>query len=822
VTSVAEALKRLPAGNVGAFNENTVASFTPGAAGVSLRGLGAQATLVLIDGRRTAPYGLAANGQQTFVDVNTIPLEMVERIEVLLDGASAIYGSDAIGGVVNIILKKDYTGTQLAAGYGLTSRSDGQSKRLSFTVGRGSLAADNYNFFANITHEDQASVKASRRPNTRTADYTRFGLADTRSEYSYPGNLYDPNDPYDFISPMPGCTPVSDGSDLNGRCVLQRVRYADIQAKAQRDSLFLGGTLELSGGAELFGNLSVNHVKARLDDVGYTTGTYASRGIETLPFDAITLPPGHPSNPYPASLYPNGVDLRYRFADVPQSAEIDNTLSRFIVGGRGSYSGWDLESALVYAHTRVTFDSTGLLRDSVLQTIVDPASGVASTSPGSTFIFGNPSANDPALLAALYPRLRSVGTTSTTSVDLRGTREVFQLPAGGVGLALGVEARREQYKNTPDPLVAAGEISVVATSGADSSRGVESAYAELSIPILRTLEASLAGRIDHYSDFGSASTPKVGLKWKALPNLAFRATWAKGFRAPALTETSAFKSTGFFVLQDPVFCPVYDPGNTNCEVGVKGDTSSNPDLKPERSTSLTFGLVFDVNDDWSVTANVFRVKRVNEITYRNPDTVLANESQFPGVVTRDPATNEITGLRLQLTNLGSTEVMGYDLELRGKLNAAEYGKFDFLGTFNYLPYYRVAETAGSATQNYAGYYLQPKQRWQLTTGWEKGPWSHALTMNYVGSYLLRQNPSSPPCAYDQDAPNRCTIGSWPTFDLVLGYKGVKNLELGLVINNLFDRQAPIDGSPYQRATLYEPSFHSALGRAFALRGKYTF
>jgi iron complex outermembrane receptor protein len=320
VTSVAEALKRLPAGNVGAFNENTVASFTPGAAGVSLRGLGAQATLVLIDGRRTAPYGLAANGQQTFVDVNTIPLEMVERIEVLLDGASAIYGSDAIGGVVNIILKKDYTGTQLAAGFGLTSRSDGQSKRLSFTVGRGSLAADNYNFFANITHEDQASVKASRRPNTRTADYSRFGLDDTRSEYSYPGNLYD-YDTGDFISPMPGCTPVSDGSDLNGRCVLQRVRYADIQAKAQRDSLFLGGTLELSGGVELFGNLSVNHVKARLDDVGYSTATYASTG--TLPYDVITLPPGHPSNPYPASLYPNGVDLRYRFADVPQSAEIE-------------------------------------------------------------------------------------------------------------------------------------------------------------------------------------------------------------------------------------------------------------------------------------------------------------------------------------------------------------------------------------------------------------------------------------------------------------------------------------------------------------------
>jgi iron complex outermembrane receptor protein len=824
-TSVSEVLRRVPAGNTGAFNENAVSSFTPGASSISLRGLGAQATLVLIDGRRTTPYGFGSFGQQAFVDVNTIPLEMVERIEILLDGASAIYGSDAIGGVLNIILKKDYTGTEISAGMGTTSRFDGHNKRASFTAGRGSLAADKYNFFVNLSHVDQKEVKANERPNTKTTNYTRFGLPDRRSSYSYPGNLYtfNPDNPTGagtgtFISPFLGCKPPNDGTVFATRCTYERVDDASIQAKAERNTLFMGGTIELPSGAQVFGGLSINRTEARVHDQAYASADYGYSGLFQFPYDAIILPAGHPQNPTG-----DPVALRYRFNDRPSGVDSVSTVSRVTLGVRGESLGWDLESALVYARSSSEYGSVGPLRDSVLNSIVDPTTGFV-VDP--TFVFGNPGANAPGVINSLYPRLISKGLTTSTAVDLRGTRDLMQLPAGPLGVAMGVEFRRETFKTTPDPLLVPsasspfGQISAASTFGADGSRNVQSAYAEFSVPIVRTLEASLAGRFDNYSDAGSSTTPKVGLKWKALPNLALRATWAKGFRAPSLPESATAPSTGFYAVQDPVKCPIYDDANPDCYRGILANNTPNKDLKPETSRSISYGLVWDVVDDWSITGNVFNIKRTNEITSLDPNYVLANPGIYPGRVTRNPDTNSIESIRLELTNLGSTEVRGLDLELRGKVNGGEAGKFGLIGTFNYLPYYKVTPVPGAPTQNYAGYYQQPKQRWQIGVDREKGAWTQAVSVNYVGGYLFRYNPTDTDCPYAGTTDARCSISSMTTWDLAIGYKGLKNIELGFVIDNLFDKQAPIDAR--QTARLYDSAFHDALGRKFALRGKYTF
>ena len=172
--SVSELLTSVPASNVGSFNENAVASFTPGAGGVSLRGLGAQATLILINGRRVAPFGFASGGQTTFVDVNSIPIEVIERVEILLDGASAIYGSDAIGGVVNVILRRDYAGVQISGDLSTSSESDANRRSISLTAGKGSMASDGYNIFANLSHTGQDSLKAHRRELTQSPDFRRY------------------------------------------------------------------------------------------------------------------------------------------------------------------------------------------------------------------------------------------------------------------------------------------------------------------------------------------------------------------------------------------------------------------------------------------------------------------------------------------------------------------------------------------------------------------------------------------------------------------------------------------------------------------------
>lgn len=809
-TTVTEVLKSSPAGNAGGFDENAVASFTPGAGGVSLRGLGAQATLILINGRRVAPFGFASGGQQTFVDVNTIPLDVVERIEILLDGASAVYGSDAMAGVVNVILKSDYKGLMATAGAGLSAYGDAASRRTSITGGVGSMASDGYNFFGNLSYSGRDPVLASDRPRTQSADFSRFGIPDYRSSYS--GNLYNGST---FVGTLPSCTNIAhDGSALDGRCVYDGTQHQNVVADTQQVSFFGAGTMDLSQGYTLFGDMSLVQNKYKALSPSYSSSTYASTG--TLDAAYIILPVGHPQNTTDSDLR-----LRYRFDDVDHTTEVTSNTQRAVLGVRNpDFFGWDAETALMYSHSNTTITTNGLLRDAVLlDGVLDPTTGKASDS----FIFGNPSANDPALMSQLYPTLKDKGTTSTASLDAHGSRELFALPGGKAALAIGAEVRREKFTSTPDALEAAGEISVLGASAAKGSRTASAAYAELSLPLLKSLEASLAARVDHYSDFGSATTPKVGLKWKVLPNLALRGTYAEGFRAPSLTETSSTPSTGFYSgIRDPKLCPTPSSDNDNCDLSVKAVSGSNPDLKPEKSKSFTAGIVFDATDNLSIAVDGFHIKRRDEISSMDPDYLLAHESDYPGYVSRDPVTGEIQQLNLLYTNLGSTTVWGYDIDIRSTLNFGEDGKVMLFGTYNNIPHYLVANVKGAPEVDYAGTYLQPKERYKMGATWEVGPWTSQVVVNYTGGYLRAYSPTDATCSYATSAPSVCKVSSWMTTDLFLGYKGFKNLELGLSVQNLEAKPAPIDERRAGRYTLFNSSYHNQLGRYYQVSAKYTF
>jgi len=819
--SISEVLKSLPSNNAGAFDENAVASFTPGAGGVSLRGLGAQATLVLINGRRVAPFGFASGGQTTFVDVNSIPLDAVERIDVLLDGASALYGSDAMAGVINVILRKDFNGLQVRGAVGQASPyGDATSKRASIIWGTGSLASDKYNFFVNLEHTEQDPVKASGRPMTATADFRRLTGLDRRSSYAYPGNLYTvggvDGGGAAFIAPLAGCTPVADGSALNGRCVYDFVNYQDIIAETARDSLFSAGTIELGGGMQIFGDVSLMRTKFKQESPGYSSSTYYDTRAE-IPTRAITLPVGHPQNPTAGP-----VALRYRWADVPQVADVVSDTQRLVLGVRGTVAGWDAETGLLLSRSKTTYVQTGFIRDSVmLNEVLDPANGYAARP---TFIFGNPAANDPGLMARLYPTLSNLGKTSTTGVDVRGSREFGSLPGGAMGLALGVEARRESFKSTPDALIAADEFSVLGSSSSDGSRTVTAAYAELSAPLLKSVETQLAIRADHYSDFGTAVTPKVGAKWKPLTNLALRATYAEGFRAPSLTELVQSPTRGFYSgLIDPQLCPdPSDQTNPNCDVSVEAVFGSNPNLKPEKSKSFTVGLVFEPADNLSIAVDAYRIKRKNEIAGLDPNYLLAHESQYPGYVERDPDTNEITRLNLPYSNLGSTMTWGYDIDVKGKIPMAEMGTLSLQAVYNRQPSYKVRPVAEAEPEQWAGTYTQPKERIQLGATWEKGPWTVRGVINYVGSYQRAFTPTDA-CPYEGTGfANLCSVPSWTTGDVFVSYKGFKNLELGLSIRNIEGKEAPIDQRRETRFTLFNSAYHNQLGRFITLNAKYTF
>ncbi len=805
-TTIAEVLKRLPATNAGTFNEAGVASFSPGASSASLRGLGGAATLVLINGRRIAPFGFASGGQTTFVDLNGIPLSVVERVEVLLDGASAIYGSEAMAGVINIITRKDYKGVEVSATVGTSSRSDASSKSAVLTAGMGSLAANGYNVFGSLSYGSQDALYANERPLTRDADYRRFGSLDRRSSYSNPGNAYNTANTA-FVGALAGCALIGTAADagLNGRCLYDFAKYTALTPKSEKLSAFFGGVLNLNSNWQLFSDLNVTQNKFNQGGPSYNVATYGYNGI--------ILPSTNPQN-----TFGRDVAVRYRLNDVPLSTDVDSKTLRFTGGIRGELMGWDTEAALLYSGSNTDVIYKGFTRDSVLADglLVDGTNRVAN---GVTL--GNLSAD---LRSRLYPSLSNNGKTSTTSIDARATREFGQLPGGAMGVAIGADYRRESFKTVPDALVQAGEIGALGASSADGSRNVSAAFVEISAPLFQGLETQFAGRIDSYSDFGSKFTPKVGFKWKALKNVAFRGTYAEGFRAPSLTETSGSPTRGFYSsIRDPKLCPVPSDTNPNCSLTVPGTSGSNPNLKPETSKSFTLGVVVEPADNVSIAVDYYDIKRRNEISSLDVEYLLANESLYPKYTIRD-ATGALTGLLLPYENLGSTHVRGFDLDIKTSFSLGEYGKMKLGGYYNYMPDYFVAPVKGAPELNYAGTYLQPRERFVASANWERGPWDATLTWNRTGAYQRAFTPSDTSCALSAAsiAQGLCNVRAQSTSDIVVRYSGFKDLVLSLTVNNIEDRQAPLDQRRETRFTWYNPSYHSALGRYFQLTGKYTF
>ena len=806
-TTISEVLLRVPASNAGSFNESGVASFTPGAASASLRGLGGAATLVLVNGRRLSPFGFATGGQTTFVDLNSVPIVAVERVEVLLDGASAIYGSDAMAGVINIITRKDFTGLEASASYGISSRSDLKAPSASIVGGFGSLAKEGFNVFGALSYSKQDALMASERPLTKDSDFRRFGSVDRRSTYSYPGNAYNAANTA-FIAALPGCATVGTAADgaLNGRCFYDFTKYVALAPQAERIAAFAAGVVDLGRGFQAFGDVQATRNTFLQQSASYNVATYGYNGI--------ILPAAHPQN-----TFGRDVAIRYRLGDVPLSTGVVSNTLRGVAGVRGEIAGWDTETAVLYSGSDTDVTYRGFTRDSVLANeVLVPGTNRVQNS----VTLGN---LNPALRDRLYPVLLSNGKTSILSVDGRAGRELMTLPGGPMAISIGADFRRESFKSVPDALSQAGEIGALGASSADGSRNVSAIYAELSVPIVRNVETQFAGRFDHYSDFGGKFTPKVSVKWKPLSNVALRGTYAEGFRAPSLTETSGSPVRGFYSgIRDPKLCPVFTDTNPNCDLSIPGTSGSNPNLKPETSKNFNVGIVVDATDDISFSADYYNIKRSNEISSLDVEYLLANEGLYPQNVQRSPTTGAIVGLKLPYENLGSTQVKGYDITAKGKFAMGDFGKLALRGTYNYMPTYLVRPVKDAPELNYAGTYSQPTERFQVAGTWEMGVWDATVTWNRTGAFLRAFTPSDLSCALPAAAiaQGLCGVRAWSTTDVVVNYSGIKNLKLSLAVQNIDNREPPLDQRLETRFTWVNAGYHNAIGRYFRLGATYSF
>ncbi|MBI3286308.1 MAG: TonB-dependent receptor [Burkholderiales bacterium] len=789
-TSLSAVIQNLSSNNAGSLSGVDYNGFSPGATTASLRGLGSGATLVLVNGRRIAQYGITGF-QSQFANLDSIPVGAVDHIDILLDGASAIYGSEAIAGVINVWLRKDYTGGDVKVSGGATSKGKGQTKDFNLSYGQGEIAADKYNVMATYEHHDSDALSMRDINAYNSQDYRGFGITkgDRRSAYSVPGNVFGATG----WKALPGCTAANLAP--NGRCLIDRFDWIDATPKNTRDSAFARAVYEINANHSAFLEAGVTQIKTNL--------RYEPQFYYNTPTGVTNA---------------GGKSYLFRAGDIgARGFDVKDTETRIIAGLKGGLGNWDYDSAVGFLQSKVTVDSRGL----ILVDKMEAALANGSYVPGLT--------NAGSVIARISPALQRAGTNKSTFADFKASNsELFELPGGSAGMAVGLEYRRESTSDIDDGNF--GAENVFGFGGLPklpmTTRNTSSAYAELTMPVLKSLELSAAARADRYSVGGNSVTPKIGAKWNALPTLVLRGTIAKGFRAPNFREISPTVSVGFYNgLQDPLLCKTGD--EPDCNLSIQANISGNSDLKPEKSTSNTVGLVWEPVKDYSVSLDYYKIERRDEISSLDVTYLLSNQRDpnFSKFITRDSG-GHITQISLPYINIGKTAVSGFDLDFKGKQNLGENGKLNFRSKLSLTREYLVTPFPDSPTVDYNKTYSQPEFRGSLAVGWEKGAWSHEVSTSYISGYDYVGTPAET-CNIKAiyGAPtDYCRVAATNTWGWFTGYKGFKNVELSLNISNLLDARPPFDArSALANVSFpYNTTYNNPFGRRFQLTAKYTF
>ncbi|MGH8082617.1 MAG: TonB-dependent receptor [Lysobacter sp.] len=842
--SIAEYLQTLTSDGAGSVPKTFGNGFAAGGAAVSLRGLGAGSTLVLLNGRRMAPFGLADDGQKVFTDLSTIPMDAVERVEVLKDGASAIYGSDAIAGVVNIILRREYTGATARLSYGVSGEGDGQQTKASLTYGFGKLADDGYNVFFNVELSQTDAIQVADRRGSKwigTGDIRRWGYGiDSQftggyinpgraSASSSPlGNVRGPNG-YQSLGTAADCAKYSTiAPDPEGGCLWDAGQFRDLTPEEKYVNLFARATFELSDSFDAY--VEAGYSKKKNTFHNTPSGVSGAWGFPGGPVNAssgagaVVLGPNHPDNPFPGTSVP----VRYSAWDVgPRVGRSDNEFTRFLVGVKGSAGSWDLDAAYLHSETSLVNQRDGFLRYSAVRDAL--ANG---TGPGGYWRLGkNSGMNSQALYDYIAPSIHADAETKLDLFDVKGSRSLFDLPGGAFGIALGAEYRRQTVALTPQTYTDRGDIIGLGYSAYTGKQEVAAAYVEAVAPVLESLELSGAVRYDSYKGGDSATTPKIGLKWQPIQQLAMRATYAEGFRAPNPAESGKGGLAAFTTARDPVRCPggTAAPGAnaSDCNASVAVITSPNPGLKPEESKSYTVGLVFEPTASTTITLDAWQIERSNEINQETTAAAIAagrvirNDNLLGGV----PGTGTLLAAQASYVNSNQTTVRGIDLDVRQSFDLGEHGELGLDLQWSHVSRFE-REEAGGHTLDFLGTHGNcdvtncigtPKDKINLGLTWDLGKFSVSTVANYVAG-IRNVFDASETCTADVG----CRLPSFTTFDLSARWRPVDGIEVFGSVLNVADRIAPLDAFTYG-AVNYNPMHSSgAIGRYFNLGVKYTF
>jgi len=842
-TSLQEVLHALTANGEGNLNQGFSGAFAAGAAGIALRGMTVDATLVLIDGHRMAPYPISDDGQRSFVDVSNLPLSAIDHIEVLKDGASAAYGSDAIAGVVNVILRKTVVGGQVSGTIGTSNKGDGGTRHVSATYGFGDLAAEGSNTYFNFEYRHQDNIMLSSRPEYANFNYTpQYGpSAPVTPGVLQPGSAYNiVNTPNGMILPwstggIVGTTPSLIQGCANppasGGCAYDQSKFYQIQPDTGNINLLVRHTMNITSDWQATFTGSLFQSKAeQWNPPSSTLGITPGLSVGTIntgdpTAQPILLPVGNPSNPYAQPAW-----LGYLFSDVgPTITTTSTNMWRFVGDLNGRVAGWDLKSSLGYIR-----GITGLEYSNYVQFAgLNAALASGAYAPGVTTRATNPS-----VYQQIAPTTDATATSEMFYGEVNASRDIpVNLPGGPMSVSVGASAHHLSQQDPGQPDTINGGTLGLGTTFIHGSELNEAIFGELDAPVFKFLDVLGQARFDKYPATGDAFTPKINIKFTPIQQLALRATYGRGFRAPGPGEKGTNSGVTFYTSSpnDKKRCPTTGlPGD--CGTGtIAGVNVGEPNLLPEKSESYTAGIVLQPIKEASVSVDWYKVRRVNEIvggagvvTYvRGP--VQPKYPNLPG---------PIVALLAPYQNEGSDTTSGIDVDFRGKINAA-FGTLNLGATYTKIMYQRICATPDPATcvevagthgpTGISGDTGTPKDRAQGTFSYGRGDGEIGVIVNYVSGYR-NTDPTfgffgaNPPGDCLNPWFTKCYIASFTEWDLFGHYDVTKQLQFNGHILNLFGRDAPFDPQAAYGTRNYNNAFaqQGAIGRFFEVGLRYSF
>ncbi|WP_084452595.1 TonB-dependent receptor [Roseateles chitosanitabidus] len=824
VSSVEQIVDLLAASQSSNTGSNSIGASTGGASYANLRGLGSNKTLILLNGRRVTAFAFGADA----VDLNAIPFAVIDRVEVLRDGASAVYGTDAIGGVINFITRNSYRGGQLVVEASRPQQAGGRKEGGSVSLGFGDLEKDRINVWGSFDQRRQQRVRALDRDFAKTGILPARGVSGS-SGTTFPGNFSQGN--LSGNPAAPGCAPpLSLLSPTNpGACIFDFSSTIDILPDVRQQTL----------AGRFSAKLGEDHLFT-LDGMS-TTNDNTSR-VAPDPVSGLTI---RPDNPFYPSTYPGldttrPVSAGWRMVPAgPRTNGAHSSAERLVADVSGTVRDWDYKVGALYSRSRASdeavdgYVNAAFVRDQVAAGRLNP---FAPATPAQLAII------EQAKRRGVFSD--AVGTTR--SIDARVSGELFALPGGRAAMAISGEFRKEDYRNdTHDEVVLSIPSAGRSPNHVSGRRDVKALGIELLLPLHKMAEVQLALRTDDYSDAGRTTNPKIGLRVQPMKSLALRASYNTGFRAPALDDLYAPQSVTYAAgaKNDPLLCDANGKpliakggiGSRDCSQQPQVQLGGNPKLKPEKSRTFTVGAVFEPVKQLTFTVDYWNIQLRDQISALPVDTILANPDRYAARIFRCNALSASEQAELQrcqglwggspaigylatiADNIGRVKTDGLDLGAAYQQSLGAWGNLSLSYEGTYVHRYLYQDSPDDPFKSRLAYYRDESVmfRWKhhLSASWSRGAWGGRLAVRHQSGY--------------RDQNDAATVVGGPSFygdvkpytlvDLSGSYQFGKATSVTLGVRNLFDTDPPFSNQSSRSQRGFDSRYTDATGRAVFVR-----